>query len=599
MVRNTALYNDIYYYDLDLEKETRLSRNLRARDPSPSPDGSRLIFVTNGLGKTRLATLKLPGKKCASTEDIIWIGDASDLQFETPRYSPDGKRIIVGVRQGDGYKDIWLLDDQGSKVDELMHDHAVDGGAVWSQDGRSIYFSSDRSGIFNIHEYDLVSKKTFRISNVLGGAFMPSVSPDGKTIAFADYSSRGFDIHEMEKDPETIKTKVGYSDSLFEVKYPEINYEEKPVDFVQSSYDPLPTLLPRLWLPNFGSSEYSGNLGGFFTFGTDAIERQSYTLTAMYGPSKNRTWYDFNYIYDGWYPSLKFRARDIDIAYGGLLEQNTGFIAQKDYVERSRLLETSLVFPLLKLDSQHELGLGYRHNHITGLTPVPPWAGYDGLYPGQGVMASGWVDYFYNNAKKYGYSISPENGRSVELGYERLSKKLGSDFNLKKYSLDWHEYLDLPFDHHVLLVRAYAGKSTGDVIAQRAFQLGGLGPGDMTISVDKNHVYLRGYPANSYRGQKVGLATLEYRFPLSNIENGAGTMPLFFKRLHADVFAEAGNAWDGVYDHRDLKRSEGIDLNMDMTLGYWLPVTAKFGVYKALDGKKKTTAVISFWAELQ
>ena len=139
------------------------------------------------------------------------------------------------------------------------------------------------------------------------------------------------------------------------------------------------------------------------------------------------------------------------------------------------------------------------------------------------------MDYLFNNAEKYGYSISPEDGRNIELGYEQLDKKIGSDFNLKKYSVDWHEYIDFPFEHHVLLLRGYAGKSSGDVIAQRAFQLGGVGPGDMTINIDDTNVYLRGYPVNKYRGQKVGLATMEYRFPIKNIELGGGNTPVLFQ----------------------------------------------------------------------
>jgi WD40 repeat protein len=593
VVRNTNLYNDIYYYDLERRKEVRLTRKLRARDPAPSPDGARLVFVTNGLGKTRLATMPLSQNKFARTESINWLGEESEYQFETPRFSPDGQKIVVGVRQPDGYKDIWILDSRGNKLEELMHDRAIDGGAVWSADGRSIYFSSDRSGIFNLYVYDLDHKQISQVSNVLGGAFMPSVTPDGSAVAFADYSSRGFDIHVMDNQPFTRKAVASYNDP-----YPVMHYEEKPVDAVQTPYNPLPTLAPHLWLPNFGYSTYSGSLTGLFTFGADAVERHSYALSALYGAAKQRTWYDFNYLYDGWFPSLKLHAQDIDIGYANLLEQKAGFVAQNDYVERSRMLDASLTFPLLKLDRQHALSLGYQRKSVSGLTRMPPWGGYDGAIPAQGRLASGRADYLYNNAHKYGYSISLEDGRSIELGYEQLGKKIGSDFNLKKYSIDWHEYIDLPFQHQVLLLRGYAGKSSGDVIPQRAFQLGGIGPGDMTISIEQNNVYLRGYPANQYRGQKVGLATMEYRFPIRNLESGVGNMPFFFKRLHGDVFAEAGNAWDGAFDRKDLKRSVGAEASMDMTLGYFLPITVRLGLYKALDDQRDKMMVVSIWAAL-
>lgn len=148
-------------------------------------------------------------------------------------------------------------------------------------------------------------------------------------------------------------------------------------------------------------------------------------------------------------------------------------------------------------------------------------------------------------------------------------------------------------------MRGYAGKSTGDVIAQRAFQLGGDNPGDMTININENNVYLRGYPVNRYRGQKAGLASAEYRFPVRNIEMGVGNTPFFFKRLHGAIFAEAGNAWDDVFQRKDLKRSVGAEARLDMTLAYMLPATVRLGIFKALDDRRDKTMIVSIWAAFE
>ena len=596
-VRNVNLYNDIYYYDLEQSCEIRLTQHLRARDPAPSPDGAKLIFVTTRLGKTRLATMSPLPERAAREQDINWLGEESENQFETPRFSPDGEKIVVGVRQPDGYKDIWILDNQGNKLEALMHDRAVDSGAVWSADGRSIYFSSDRSGIFNLYAYDLASRQIspniFQVSNVLGGAFMPSVTSDNSAIVFANYSSRGFDIHIMGNVNR--QPAASYQDPYPVMKYSAMEYTAQPTSAELSPYNPLPSMRPHLWLPTFGYSDYSGTLAGLFTLGRDATERHSYILSAVYGSSKQRTWYDFNYRYEGFFPSLQLRARDIDVSYAQLLTTNGGAFPLS-YFERSRMLDASLTYPLLELDSQHELLLGYRRTSLSDLS-IAPSGGYV-VNPAQGRLVSGRLDYQFNNAKKYGYSISPEDGRKIELGYEQLDSRLGSDFNLKKYSADWHEYIDFPYDHHVLLLRGYAGKSSGDVVAQRAFQLGGDNPGDLTISIDDHNVYLRGYPANRYRGQKIGLASMEYRFPVQNIEMGIGNSPFFFKRIHGAVFAEAGNAWDDVFVRKDLKRSVGAEARLDMTLAYFLPITARAGFFKALDDKRDKMMVISIWVAL-
>lgn len=590
VARNTNLYNDIYYYDIQQRREIRLTKNLRARDAAPSPDGNTLVFVTNWLGKTRLASVPLIQKQIAGEESISWLGQDGEYQFETPRFSPDGEKIVVGVRQPDGFKDIWILDKQGNKLEALMHDRAVDISAIWDNASRSIYFSSDRSGIFNLYNYDLASKKISQVSNVVGGAFTPALSPDGGTIAFANYSSRGFDIHVIENNPAEWRKAAGYINL-----YPAMKYTEPAVHTELSPYSPATTLYPRLWLPNFGYSSYSGTLAGLFTFGRDAIQRHSYTLSALYGPSEDRTWYDFNYQYDGFYPTLKFRMQDVDTTYSDLLQQRAFFIREEDYVERSRKINLSLTFETLKLDQQHALTVGYDRQHFSSLSTLPPWFAYDGTTPAQGVLAGTRLSYLFNNAKMYGYSISPEDGRSVELGYQHAEESIGSDFNVRKSTVDWHEYINIPVKHHVLLLRGFAGKSTGDVFAQGAFQLGGDNPGDITINVEEKNVYLRGYPANEYRGQKAVLASAEYRFPVHNIEWGGGNTPFFFKRVHGAVFAEAGNAWDGAYNSADLKKSIGAEARLDMTLSYFVPITVRAGLAHALDGDKDTQVIASLW----
>ncbi len=92
-------------------------------------------------------------------KDVTWLTEESANQYENPRFSPDGTMIVVGVGQPGGFKDIWVLDSKGVKIEELMHDRAIDGGAAWGRDGKIIFFSSDRTGIFNLYAYELRDKK--------------------------------------------------------------------------------------------------------------------------------------------------------------------------------------------------------------------------------------------------------------------------------------------------------------------------------------------------------------------------------------------------------------------------------------------------------
>ena len=585
--RNTNLYNEISYYDLAKEKEFCITTGFRARDPYPSPDGKKLIFVMNSLGRTRLAVITIPTSddRPAMESDVTYLTPESENQFETPRYSPDGTMIIVGVWQPGGFKDIWILDSKGNKIDELMHDRAIDGGAVWSADGKIIYFASDRTGIFNLYAYELGLRKISQITNVLGGAFTPAPSPDGKQLVFSSYSSQGIDLQMRPAESSAWKLAEPYADP-----YPAITYADKPVETKSSAYNPLPTLVPRFWIPWFGYSDESSWLYGFLTFGQDAVERHSYALTGLYSPTTYRTWYSMSYVYDGLYPSLQVAASDVDNTFANLLSDPTG---TRDYTQKEKMISASVMIPLLKIQSQHALTIGYKRKEVSALTVIPP--AYSGVMPAEGILASGQVVYQFNSAKKYGFSISPEDGRTIELGYERLDQSLGSDFNVSKYTADWHEYISFPWMHHVLQARAFAGYSRGDTIPQGAYQLGGDNPGDSTIPVDEESIYLRGYPVNSFRGRKAALASLEYRFPIANIELGISSTPFFFRRAHGAVFAEAGNAWDNEYRSEDLKRSIGAEARLDMDLSYQFPITLRFVITKGLDDKGESLAYLSLW----
>jgi Tol biopolymer transport system component len=591
--RNTNAYDDLYAVDVRTGRETRLTMGLRAKDPHASPDGRTLVFVTNRMGMTRIALLNLevPRSGPAGEKEIVPVTPWGIEQYETPRWSPDGTRIAVGIWQPGGKRDIRILDTAGRVIEEVTSDRAVDCGPAWSRDGSTLFFSSDRTGIFNIFAYELAAKRLLQVTNVVGGAFAPSAAPDGRTLAFSSYSSSGYDIHSITLDPSAWRPAEPYYE-----RYPVEAYEDREVQTSERPYSPLSTVYPRFWLPWFGYSYESGTMVGAFTLGQDVIQRHQYLAQALYGPKNGRFWYGLDYFYDGWYPTLHLHASDTDVTYGDFFADAQG---TRDYVERERWLGASLITPLLKFGSQHAVTVGYERKDLSNLSDVPPWPGYTGELPAEGVLASARLGYQYNNSRRYTFSISPEDGRTIRAGVERFSRGLGSDFEFTKYSLDWFEFLNLPMKHHVLQLRAFGGTSTGTPPPQGAYQLGGDNPGDITLSLDDQTVSLRGYPANVLRGEKAFLGSLEYRFPVTNVEKGAGTTPFFYRRLHGAVFFEAGSAWNGGYaGSSDLRRSIGAEARLDMTFAFYLPITLRLVVARGLDESGETQAYLGLWVPM-
>jgi len=93
---------------------------------------------------------------------LVWIGaDGTEeplavppLRYIYPRISPDGSRIAVDAwrdEPGSGAnRDLFLWDIRRESLTRLTRDPAEDLSGEWSPDGSTIYFSSNRTGAFNV-----------------------------------------------------------------------------------------------------------------------------------------------------------------------------------------------------------------------------------------------------------------------------------------------------------------------------------------------------------------------------------------------------------------------------------------------------------------
>jgi Tol biopolymer transport system component len=106
-------------------------------------------------------------------------------------YSPDGKKLAVTLSGSNGNLDVYLLELANGQLTRLTDDPAIDTEAVFSPDGTSIYFTSDRSGAPQIYRLGLGSNERPRRVTFTGSYnARPRVSPDGKQLAVTDPRQR-------------------------------------------------------------------------------------------------------------------------------------------------------------------------------------------------------------------------------------------------------------------------------------------------------------------------------------------------------------------------------------------------------------------------
>jgi len=170
----------------------------------------------------------IPESLSITRKDILYLTDFCDnVQLYQPSWSPNGKIIALSVWQN-GTLDICLVNLSSSQTNSkkttdttffpIFQDQYNDLSPCWSPDSRYYFFSSDRTGIYNIFAYSLSNKKLYQITNVLGGAFEPSLSPDGKQLAYIEYHATGYELHVMEIDPD---------------KWIEIKYDNSATNIIQ------------------------------------------------------------------------------------------------------------------------------------------------------------------------------------------------------------------------------------------------------------------------------------------------------------------------------------------------------------------------------
>ncbi len=191
-------------------------------------------------------------------------------------------------------------------------------------------------------------------------------------------------------------------------------------------------------------------------------------------------------------------------------------------------------------------------------------------------LRGGWA---LDSTRRYGFSISPENGVAIGLTTELTRKAFGAIGTATTTVFDGRAYLPGFFEHHVVAVRAGGGISVGDPsAATRLFRLGGAESAGGVLHFGSDALtLLRGFPVDSFAGSRIGLVNADYRWPIARLERGSGTWPLFLHTLHAAIGADVGHAWTGRFRASEAKSSIAAELSLDVVAGYRYPVTVTVG----------------------
>jgi len=150
-------------------------------DPSPSPDGKKLVFISVISGKEQFFTMDVDGKNISQvTRD--------DADHEDPAWSPDGKKIAFVLITKERTS-IAVMNADGSNVEVLTPKEHNTIHPNWSADSKQVMYCTNddlappKKNEAQINVVDLPAKK---ITPLITGGINTygSWSPDMKQIAF-------------------------------------------------------------------------------------------------------------------------------------------------------------------------------------------------------------------------------------------------------------------------------------------------------------------------------------------------------------------------------------------------------------------------------
>lgn len=163
-------------------------------DPQNKKKQLRLIPTALGLGVAVIFSLILfiqPAPVDKNPTPFVFTPYAQNITpipTITPSPRPTdvhGGRLIFTCTRGE-YNQLCMVNRDGSDYTQLTNMAANNYYPIFTRDGSSILFSSNRNGPFDLYLQDFTRKKIYQITENIGNVISPDYSPDGSKIVFAN-----------------------------------------------------------------------------------------------------------------------------------------------------------------------------------------------------------------------------------------------------------------------------------------------------------------------------------------------------------------------------------------------------------------------------
>ncbi len=562
---NSSLLNDIFRYDRESGKETRITHSRRAMYPAEGDKNGFISYIVNENGTGNLFSLNLQtGEEERITNyqndvqliDLVWVDSQNSWLFQ--RFDDSGNRNMV------------MVNAQSSSETVLDTDDLDNRKFVLSPDGKKIAYTSLRDDVPNVFIYDFDSGEELRITNLFTGGeayawMQESDSTDSeKLLIKASETKRKDQVFwvDANRQPFEQENNVPKAYSSWKDKQPPnfipINIEPD-VDIVQKRYPYQSfkniTHASTILLPYFTDAD---NWGLFGTTGwTEPLGKHIFAGSGIFSFGDTDQSYGLlSYINNQLYPTI---TASIYKTPGSAF-----FYGDEFLVEELIGVDIGMNLPIDAFDAPYRSGSVFaRLRHVlvcpfdrdrfsnSFLLPSPERARQTDLTLGMAIKKQRpWK----NNV------IHPLDGWGVRSLITAAEKVLGSD--VRYATADIGAYTVFPglglqrFYLHGRYQQQWGTPLPQNFIGfSRYDNVSLVLPGEVPLELFSEAERVRGY-REFVAGDKVAFASLEYRIPfLPSLETTIlGVADLGATSLA--IFTDAGVVWNARLENNTLGREE-------------------------------------------
>lgn len=533
---SNSVWFDLMEYNFETQKETRLTYNARIYSVAVTPD-SQIYVVRVNDGSHNIFQFV----EDDSMRAVTHFTDGE--QVYTLRAHPNGKELIFDMALMHG-RDIYSLNLENQSIQPLIQSKFDNRHPVFADNGKSIIYSSDRTGIFNLYRYDLNTEKDELITNLTGAAFYPAWNEAEQSVWFTNFNDGKFNWSKLENP-----TAIDYSLA----KYRECIVPQEDIDpgdmeeFVSIPYE---SQYSRFFVMPYMMWDYGTVKAGAVVYQNEILDKFNLIASAGINPRQDIDLYthlDYNGLLPGLFWENYFMTYHLDAQTGKIYEY---------YPE-----ENTYSFSLWETVG----GLKYRwQNQYWEFTGA--YGEYSAHIETRQELA-GQVQQF-----TYGYTYF-KGGRAqlryagdfVGIGWHSgIHPQMGFDYDIK-LAYDFNRFItDFGINSDFgTLQEIYENDNTARVELAAGYYIPFRKLGESALSFQVNAGWLentevdsffnffgggmpglKGYPYYTIEGTNKAIFTTTWRIPIARQMN-LSLEPFALDRIYFAVYHQMGDVWRG------------------------------------------------------